>query len=363
MTQKVKKIIKICISAYIALSVVGLTVGMLISYKLYFCQRFTTYEPKKLYVEDYPGLSRTRYDFKSNKGQRLAGYWYSADADASAIIVLAHGFGGGGHNSYMDLIDLFAHNGFYVFTYDATGNDESEGFGKKGVVGGLPQGVIDLNYAITFVEESGNFPSLPVMLFGHSWGGYSVCSVLSYHPEVSAVAEVSGFNNSTGMFEAGGRSIAGPLVKFMLPFYAVYERAKFGKYASASGIKGFAASDAKVMIVHCMNDTTVPPEYSCNIYYKKYAGDPRFTFILNETQGHSGILRSKEGNAYADAFDDKFDEYKAKLGYDYRAKENRDRFIKDKADYIYKNLDRSIYCHTPNEELMKQVMDFYRNSL
>ena len=65
---------------------------------------------------------------------------------------MAHGLGGGGHNSYMDCANYFARHGYYVFAYDATGNDESEGEG----VGGLPQGVIDLDYAISFVEQSGN---------------------------------------------------------------------------------------------------------------------------------------------------------------------------------------------------------------
>lgn len=372
MNKKLKKIFKISIIVFIALNLVGLSTGMLIAYKSYFCNRFTTYEPKMLYVKDYKGLSRTRFDFESNKGQRLAGYWYYADTDQkneaeiqtpSAIIILAHGFGGGGHNSYMDLIDVFVRNGFYVFAYDATGNDESEGLGKNDVVGGLPQGVIDLNYAISFVEESGNFPELPVLLFGHSWGGYSVCSVLAYHPEVSAVAEVAGFNNSTGMFEAGGKSIAGNFVKFMLPFYVAYESIKYGKYASASGIKGFAASNAKVMIIHSQNDTTVPPEYGYNVYYKKYAADPRFTFILNENQGHSAILRSKEGNDYITAFNTMFDEYIATLDYDYNAKKNKDRFIKDKADYIHKNLDRSMFCHTPNDELLQKIITFYKNAV
>ena len=369
MTKKSKKIIKIIVAVLIVLNIVGLWSGMLIAYKSYFGQRFTTYEPEKLYVEDYEGLSCKRYNFESNKGQRLAGYWYYSGAESEAasankaILVIAHGFGGGGHNSYMDLIDIFVKHGFYVFAYDATGNDESEGFGKKGIVGGLPQGVIDLNYAISFVENSGNFPTLPLVLFGHSWGGYSVSSVLSYHPEVKAVAEVAGFNSSTGMFTAGGKSIAGAFVYFMLPSYVIYETVKYGRYAYASGVKGFAATDAKIMIIHSMNDTTVPPEYGFKIYQKKFDGDPRFTFVSNETQGHSNILRSQKGLDYVDAFNKKFDEDFSKADYDYKAKENQERFIKEKAEYINKNLDRSIWCHTPNEELMLQIVDFFDSAL
>ena len=370
MKTKVKKIIGICVAAYVVLSVAFLWVGLLIAYSQNFCQRFTSYEPKLLYVEDYEGLSCVHYDFKSNKGQQLAGYWYNYSEgknqtveNKKGIVVMAHGFGGGGHNSYMDIAYVFAKNGYYVFAYDATGNDNSEGLGKKSVVGGLPQGVIDLNYAISFVEDSGNFPKLPIMLFGHSWGGYSVSSVLSYHPEVKAVAEVAGFNNSTGMFVAGGKDMAGAFVYVMLPFYAIFETAKYGKYASASGVKGFAATDAKIMIIHSMNDTTVPPEYGYSIYYKKFAGDPRFTFLSNENQGHSNILRSQEGQDYIKAFNAQFQEDFAKLDYDYKAKENVERFEKDKADYIHKNLDHYIFSHSANEELLSKVIAMYDSTL
>ena len=90
----------------------------------------------------------TDYTFPSDHGQMLAGYLYSAGEEQKGIVVLAHGFGGGGHNSYMDVADCFAKEGWYVFAYDATGTDKSEGEG----VGGVPQGVADLDHAISFVE-------------------------------------------------------------------------------------------------------------------------------------------------------------------------------------------------------------------
>ena len=40
-------------------------------------QRFESYEPLMLHVEDFDGLECTRYEFPSDKGQMLTGYWYS----------------------------------------------------------------------------------------------------------------------------------------------------------------------------------------------------------------------------------------------------------------------------------------------
>lgn len=57
--------------------------------------------------------------------------------------------------------------GYDVFAYDATGNDESEGNSVKGV----PQFLIDLDYAIQFVKQTPDFDGSPIVLFGHSLGG------------------------------------------------------------------------------------------------------------------------------------------------------------------------------------------------
>ena len=174
-----KKILFIVLSIVAVLIIVGDWALTVMVYNENFNQRFESCEPLMLYMDDFDGLQRTKYEFPSAQGQKLAGYMYSWGENQRGIIVMAHGFGGGGHNSYMDCANYFARQGYYVFAYDATGNDESQGEG----VGGLPQGVIDLDYAITFVEESGNFPNLPIVLFGHSWGGYSFAAYLHTIPK------------------------------------------------------------------------------------------------------------------------------------------------------------------------------------
>lgn len=316
-----------------------------------FNRRFETFEPYKLYVEDYEGLSCSEYSFTSDKGQKLQGYWYSAGDEQKGIIVMAHGFGAG-HNSYMECADFFARNGYYVFAYDATGNDRSEGDG----VGGIPQGAADLDHAISFVEESGNFPQLPIALFGHSWGGYSACSVLTYHPEVKAVIECAGCNRSSDLFEAGGKKQAGDVIYTMMPFIRIHERIHYGKYASNTAMDGFAASDAAVMIVHSADDTVVPIEYGYDVYYETYQNDPRFLFMRLENMGHNYVFND---TTYIDAFNAEFDKWRETLDYDYQAKENKERFKADKAEYIRKNLDRHKWCNSLNPEMFDSFLRFY----
>jgi dipeptidyl aminopeptidase/acylaminoacyl peptidase len=229
---------------------------------------------------------------------------YSSGSDQKAIIVFAHGYGAGGHNSYMPSINYFAQNGYYVFAYDATGNDESGGKG----IGGVPQGVIDLDYAISFVEDSGNFPDLPIGLFGHSWGGYSVSNVLTYHQEVEAVIECSGPNSSSDLVEGGGTKTIGPVVKILMPVIKVYERAKYGDYATNSALIGFASTDAEIMVVHSSDDNIVPIEYGYDIYYDAFNDDPRFTFIRLEGKGHNQFLNVDQNKDLYESFVAFYDE-------------------------------------------------------
>lgn len=321
-----------------------------------FNKRFESYEPLMLYVDDFDGLQRTRYEFPSDQGQMLTGYLYASGANQRGIVVMAHGFGGGGHNSYMDCANFFAQSGYYVFAYDATGNDESEG----GEVGGLPQGVIDLEHAISFVEESGNFPELPIVLFGHSWGGYSVSSVLAYHPEVKAVIACSGFNSSSDMFEAEGKRQAGDGIYLMMPFVKLYERIKYGGYASCTAMDGFMKSGANVLIVHSADDNVVPIEYGLDKYFEKYRDDPRFHFIRLEDKGHNYVYHDM---TYIREFNADFDKWRETLDYDYSAPENRERFAEDKAEYIHSNLDRDKWSNMLDAELFARFVSFYDEQL
>ena len=315
--------------------------------------RLETYEPFMFYVEDFEGLERTEYDFPSDKGQMLAGYMYSVGDEQKGIIILAHGFGAG-HNSYMDVINYLAQGGYYVFAYDATGNDASEGAGTCGA----PQGVIDLDCAISFVEDSGYFPDLPIGLIGHSWGAYSVSNVLTFHPEVKAVIECCGFNRSSDMFESGGISQAGSLIYTMTPFVRIYEMFKFGKYATNTALDGFDATDAHIMCVHSEDDDVILIGYGYDKYYEKYKDDPRFTFVHFDNKGHNSIFNDIN-DTYIDEMNAQFDEWLETLDYDYSAKENKTQFIKDKADWINNNLDRERWCNRLDIDLMDSFVAFF----
>ena len=358
MKKTKKKVAIIVLLSIIVLLLTGWWAFCVMMYNENFNDCCDSYEPLMLRTEDFDSLECREYSFSSDNGQKLAGYLYSSDNEQHGIVVIAHGFGGGGHNSYMDVANFFAANGYYVFAYDATGCDKSEGEG----VGGVPQGVIDLDHAISFVEDNDEIPELPIVLFGHSWGGYSVCAVLNYHPEVKAVIECSGFNSSSDMFESGGKSQAGNVIYAMTPFIKIHERFKYGKYASSTAMDGFENTDASILVLHSADDNVIGIEYGYDKYYEEYKGDPRFTFIRFEDRGHNEVFNDPD-NTYKDEFNAGFDKWLETLDYDYKAEENTERFKADKAEYITENLDHAKWSTRLDEELFAQFLDFYNTAI
>lgn len=318
-----------------------------IVYELIFNNSYTTYEPYSLSVEDFDGLKVENCKFESNNGQMLAGYRYYKDSIASpkGLLIIAHGHGGGGQNTYMPIADYFTTAGYKVFAYDATANDNSEGDS----LGGLPQGLIDLDYAIRYVEADEEYKELPIVLFGHSWGGYCVTNVLSFHPEVKAVVSAAGFNRSSCMLQSYAERYAGFAATLTMPFVNSYEFIKFGLTANSSAMKAFEASDAGVFIIHSKDDKTVGIDYGYNIYYEKYKDDDRFTFVEYEDRGHGQIYYSDAVREYTTEINEQFDEY-----FGYVDKVDPD----EKAEYLHEHLDKS-KMYELDTKLFSDILEFY----
>lgn len=351
--KKTFKIVLIIIATVIfLLATAALLLPKIIASAVYrdnFEQRFETYEPTARSLDEFDGLLLKEYAFESDKGQKLAGYKYYRDIEPKGTVVIAHGFGGGGHNSYMDIADYFTSCGYIAFAYDATGNDKSGGE----AVGGMPQGVIDLDYALRFVKSTDDFAGLPILLWGHSWGAYSVGSVLKYHPDVKAVIMAAGFDSSADIIEYQGRQMAGDAVEFILPYMIDIEKKKFGEYASASCTEGFESSEARVMLIHSRDDEMIPYGDSFGVFQEKFGEDLRFEFVSLENRGHNYIWNADSAAAYREKFNREFDEYMESAG----------GFTPErKAEYLKEHLDKK-QRYALDYELMEKMSEFYDSSV
>ena len=263
-------------------------------YKLFFA-REQSREPLLRKVDEFPGLQADRFTFSSDRGQKLAGYKYTrADLEPRGVVIFSQGLGLGGHCYYMALAAYFTAHGFLFLTYDATGTDNSEGQNCAG----LEQGVIDLSRVIDYARNDPELSRYPLTLLGHSWGAYCVCAVLKLHPEIQAVAAVSGFNRPSRLFRHAFSDIAGGIFSLLVPYMRLIERFKFGSYADVTALEGFAASRAHVLIIHSRDDANVPLDQGYDQFYARYQTDPRFHFKLYEDRGHLFIFYTAAARAY-----------------------------------------------------------------
>ena len=324
-----------------------------IVYEAIFSTRYETAEWMKFSVEDFEGLLLERSDFEADRGVTLAGYCYSkADtAEPRGVVVISHGMGGGGHNQYLPFVDAFTTQGYAVFAYDARGNDNS---GGKDIEG-LPQGVIDLDYALKHVATLPAYQGLPVLLFGHSWGAYSAGNVLNFHPEVQAAVLIAGFNESRDMLLYQSEERVGVLARASIFYVTAYEKLKFGKaFTEISAVEGMKNSDARVMIVHSMDDETVPVEYGYDIYYEAFSDHERFEFVLYEDRGHSYLFYSDASREYKEALNADYLEYVKSHGGEFNAE--------IKTEFMNLYLDKA-RCFEPDPALMEKIFVMFEEAI
>ena len=324
-----------------------------IVYESIFSTRFQPVDWMEFSIDDFDGLTVERSDFLTENGDRLAGFCYTKTSEPETqsspkgVAVFAHGLGCGGHNFYLPFIDYFTANGYLAFAYDATGNGQSDG---ENVIG-LPQAVVDLDYALRHIKTVTEYQNLPIVLFGHSWGAYAAGSVLNFHKDVQAVALVAAFNESEDQLLYQSTAYVGEFANFGLPFVALYEKLKFGKkYADATVVNGLKNSAVSAVIVHSTDDPTVPPDQGYDKFLNAFQGNDRFQFAFFEDKGHERLLFSDDALSYRDEINAEYEAFVAKRGGDQSGALKR--------EYMLKNLDKK-RCFEPNGELMQTILTLY----
>lgn len=348
-TKKLVLIIVACV--IISIPTIILPISTVVVYESIFSMRFHTEEYLLFSPSEFDGLVAEKSEFESSS--TLTGYKYSKQGiTPKGVIIIAHGLGDGGHNKYMPYIDKFTDNGYYVFGYDAQGTDESD----KKAPEGFPQAIKDLDNAIDHAGTIEEYKNLPIMLFGHSFGAYSVGNVLNHHPEVECAVMVSGFNESESMLGQYPRKVLGFLVDgVLLPYVSLYERMKFGKeYSKITAVEGMKNTDAEILIVHSQDDKRVPIEYGYEIYYEEFKDNERFNFIKYEDQGHSDMLYSENAISYRAQLEENYQAYLEETG-----KRDKD---KTREEYMAKNVDKMLYFE-PNQELFEAILSLYNSAV
>ena len=341
--MKVKKILSNVLSVTKA---VAPAVGTKKLYDSMFNHRFETNKLLAFSENDFPNLIKEeRYEFLSGKNM-LVGYIYrQKNKKGRGLFVFAHGFGGGGHHCYLDLINSICANGFLVFAYDATANDESEGKG----IGGFTQGLLDAHNAISFIENLDKYSKLPLYLCGHSWGAYSVSCALGWHPNVKGLIALSGFNNATSIFKANNDKYVGEKGIDFIRCVDSYEEILFGKVCQRTAIESFRdAKDTRIAIVHSFDDKIVPISVGLDLYKKEFENEKRFLFVRLLNKGHGTVYYTTNGKQYYEKIEDAYN----------RINQREKMDDKEKAEFMLSRIDRKKYNSMVDDKLIERLIKF-----
>lgn len=291
---------------------------------------------------DYPRLV---VSFKSGPNM-LRGYIYGDD-NAKGLIVVSHGLGGGA-DSYLAQIKTFVDEGWRVFAYDTTGSFDSEGKTTKG----FPQAVLDLNAALAYVETVDDIKELPLMLFGHSWGGYAVANALHLDHDIKGVVSVSGANSAMDMIMEQGEKMMGPFISVQYPYLWSYQRLLFGDFATLDAVTAINNSEIPVLIIHGTEDDMVGFDQSSIISNSIKFKNPNVeTLAISETgrNSHNNLFKSSRAVDYIDQINVEYkalyDAYDQEIPYEI----NQD---------FYSKVDRFL-VEELDPTLMEKIHEFY----
>lgn len=243
-------------------------------------------------AESYP---RKRIDFYSG-GTRLCGYLYGDELEGRRGTVLIVGGVQSTADRYLSTAMFFVDNGWCVFCYSGTGVGESEGDSLIG----LSQSRFDLAAAIDRIASEPRLSSLPIVLYGHSVGGYAALTTAS---EAAAVVSIGAFDTPSRTMLYYAKQYVGVLADIEYPFMCLHNRFLFGEEANLSAVDAVNATDTPVLIIEGSEDTVVPKAISVGSRFSEIT-NPNASYIevTDELRnGHSNVWLSADASSYGAA--------------------------------------------------------------
>lgn len=227
-----------------------------------------------------------RLQFESD-GRTLQGYLLG---QGDCLVVVAAGLGNSACH-YAPQIRYFLDAGKRVFAFDYTGTYESAGRSCRG----FPQAVDDLRAALRFVRENDLFGSKHLCLFGHSMGGYAVCSVLNTAAADAAVS-VGGVNSAMEATISGVYRYFGRLAFLHYPFLYLYQTLRFGRTAVKRQAIDGAKNARALLLVNGVNDWIAPLDRASVVSHVgelQSSGVQCLLWAEPEHDGHADLLFSE----------------------------------------------------------------------
>ncbi len=271
------KALAILLSTWIILSAAGVAVF------------FTVYFSRYDNTADTPVLFADAEMITFPSGERmLQGWILRSEAETpKGIAVILHGF----HAGAADMAGLgriLTEAGWDALCFDGTGTGKSGGSS----VMSLQQRAVDAKAALDMLKSS-RYAGMPVMLIGHSAGGWAA-AIESRDEAVSAVICINGFETVSGLMLETALKYAGPVVYTGAPFLMGGLFLQNGSLPFEKASEALISSGKPVLIIQSGMDETVPEKESTG---KALTGreDPLIFLCRIENARHTDLLPEENG--------------------------------------------------------------------
>ncbi|MFA7378480.1 MAG: alpha/beta fold hydrolase [Erysipelotrichia bacterium] len=241
---------------------------------------------KYLQSEDFTGLVGDPIQFLGNKKQVLRGYLYYQKRFTSfkELIIFTHGIGAG-HTAYTTEINRLAQEGFIILAFDYTGCALSSGKAMINII----QPLVDLDYALRYIESRTDLRDLKKYAVGHSWGGFvAMNSVLLKKHHIDKVVSMSGFLSPSKIIISSS-----PLLIPFYPFVFMDGYWRYGRYATYNGMKAVRKAKVPMLFVHGLEDNIIRPKASIDKIKKVAERKDNIELLYVEKRGHSPFLNER----------------------------------------------------------------------
>jgi pimeloyl-ACP methyl ester carboxylesterase len=234
------------------------------------------------FLSQYPELKARPFSCPSGK-ETLRGVQLYYNDKAKGLIVMVHGFGWNMEH-YFPQAEYLARAGYCIILFDGMGMGRSTGT----QIHGLPQHMMDVSAVLDYIQSMPALSPLPLMLYGHSWGGYAADAVPceKYYP-IRAILSVAAYNEPMGAMEATLRAQYGVWNRVLILPLFLYQRAAFGRRAGYSAVRGLSLVDCPVLLLHSRDDRILSFQDNFEKIKKALGDKPNIQFWDVEGSNHN----------------------------------------------------------------------------
>ncbi len=348
----------IIISVIVGLAIIFIALGYILMSRIAklmiksnFDQRYDDRHTLKYFtVDDFENLKNEPIEFPSDQGQILKGYLYSSTVvdNYKGLLILSHGLGAG-HLQYTTEINYFAQDGYLVFAFDDTGCNMSEGEKIKGVT----QGLIDLDYALKYINSNPELNKLPKVLFGHSMGAFAVCNITSINnSNIKAIVSLAPFKDEPSMLFEQFRAMTNLSYKSILKILKREYKKRFNSLMSVNTFDSLNKSDIPHMIIAGDKDTLVDYESNFMAFKESFENKENYLFVTAKDRYHRPNLAID-----AAKYDQDTNEELQQIHGEYKGRTPQERI-----DEFYKGLDYDLLVKM-DDKIMENISNFLNKCL